>query len=150
MTTTIISILAVILLIIAVFLGKEMLKKFGFMKNFVQNSNQIVVWKYTGDRKPGMYNIVLHGKTSFCALVGIDFNIPLIKYSGFDHYAFLRSGENHTAVISTYLGKGAREFQFLVNTDTTVNPVTVTSSEEDQSLRPDSESKPHWYQRMGF
>ncbi|MFA6392008.1 MAG: hypothetical protein WCW66_04650 [Patescibacteria group bacterium] len=30
------------------------------------------------------------------------------------------------------------------------NPITITSSEADQSLRPDAVSKPHWYQRIGF
>ncbi|MFA6272164.1 MAG: hypothetical protein WC693_03575 [Patescibacteria group bacterium] len=127
-----------------------MLKKFSFVKNFVQHSNQAIVWKYSGDRKPGMYNIVLRGSVPFCTLVSFDLNIPIIRYSGFDCYAFVESSENHTAIVSTYLGKGAREFQFLVNTDTNINPIIITSSEEDQTLQPDSVSKPHWYQRVGL
>jgi hypothetical protein len=127
-----------------------MLKKFGFMKSFVQKSDQLVTWKYEGGRKPGMYNVVLRGKSPFSTLVGIDFNIKIIGFSGFDHYAYLESDQNSTAVISTYLGKGACNFHFLTNTNLTNNPITISSSEADQSLSPNAVSKPHWYQRMGF
>lgn len=145
-----ISILAVIFFIIAIFLGKEFLKKFGFMQNFIKNSDQMVVWKYIGDKKPGMCNIVLRGKMPFCALIGFELGIPMLKYSGFDYYGFVKSDKNSVAVISTYLGKNACEFQFFLNTNITNNPITITSDEKDQLLQPNSKSKPHYYQRIGF
>lgn len=150
MTLILISISALNFLAIALFLGSELLKKFGFMQSFVQCSNQTVEWKYIGDRKPGMYNIVLRGKTPFCALVGFKLHIPVLNYSGFDHYGFVKSDENNVAVISAYLGKGACEFQFFVNSDIKINQITITSSEEDQLLKPHSKFSPHWYQRFGF
>lgn len=150
MTFILISVSAIIFFVIALFLGSEFLRKFGFMRNFVQCSNQMVEWKYSGNRKPGMYNIVLRGKSPFCALIGFKLNIPILKYSGFDYYGFVKSGEDNVAVISTYLGKGVCEFQFFVNTDISVNQITATSSEEDQLLQPHSKSTPHWYQRLGF
>ena len=150
MMLILISILTVIFFITTIFLGKEFLKKFSFMKNFVQSSNQMVVWKYSGDKKPGMHNIVLRGKTPFCALIGFELGIPMLKYSGFDYFGFVKSGKNNIAVLSTYLGKNHCEFQFFLNTDITNNPIKITSNEEDQLLHPNSKSKPHWYQRIGF
>ena len=150
MTLIFISISAIIFFAIALFLGSEFLRKFGFMRSFIACSNQVVKWKYSGDRKPGMYNIVLHGKLPFCALIGFKLSIPILKYSGFDYYGFVKSGDDNVAVISTYLGKGACEFQFFANSDVSINQITVTSSEEDQLLEPHSKSTPHWYQRFGF
>ena len=145
-----ISILVVIFFTATVFLSKEFLKKFGFMRNFIKNSNHIVVWRYTGNKKPGMHNIVLRGKTPFCALIGFELGIPMLKYSGFDYFGFVKSDKNNVAVISTYLGKNACEFQFFVNTNIGNNPIAITSDEKDQLLQPNSISKPHWYQRIGF
>lgn len=145
-----ILILAIIFFAIAVFLGKELLKKFVFMRDFIQSSNQMVAWKYLGDRRSWMYNIVLRGKTPFCALVGFRLNILIFKYSGFDHYGFIKSNENNVAVISTYLSKSECEFQFLINTDIAINPIVATSSEEDQLIEADSKYPSHWWQRVGF
>lgn len=77
----------------SLFFGNELLKKFGFMQRFIQCSNQMIPWRYSGDRKPGMYNIVLRGKTPFCVLVGFQLRIPLLEYSGFDYYGFAQSKE---------------------------------------------------------
>ena len=150
MTLILVSVSAIIFFAIALFLGSEFLKKFGFMRSFIECSNQLVEWEYSGDRKPGMYNIVMRGNAPFCALIGFRLNIPILKYSGFDYYGFVKSGENNVAVISTYLGKGACKFQFFANSDVTINQITATSSEEDQLLQPHSKNTPHWYQRFGF
>lgn len=145
-------VLTVVFASVAGFLGSEFLKKFGFMRDFIKNSNQMVVWHYPGlkGNKPGMRNIVLRGSKPFCALVGFRFNIPVLGYSGFDYYGFVSSDGRGVAVISTYLGKGGCDFQFFVNTDLAHNPVTATSSEDDQQLQPQSVYPPHWYQRLSF
>lgn len=150
MLLVLILILAVIFISISFFLGREFLRKFSHMQDFIQHSNQIVAWKYEGDRKPGMYNIVLRGEKQFCALVGFELNIPVLKYSGFDYYGFAQSDENNVAVISTYLGKATREFQFFINMDINTNLIIATSSEDDQLLQPHLKFTPHWYQRFGF
>jgi len=145
-------VMTVVFASIAIFLGSEFLKKFGFMRDFIKDSNQMVVWYYQGpeDRKPGMYNIVLRGSKPFCALVGFKLNIPVLGYSGFDYYGFVRSDNHGVAVVSNYLGRGKCEFQFFVNTDLDINPITATASEDDQQLKPNSTYPPHWYQRLGF
>jgi len=141
---------AIVFALIAIFLGKELLKKFGFMRDFVNNSNQEVTWNYGGDDKPGMYNIVLRGEKPFCALVGFTLKIPFLGYEGFDYYGFVQSDQNGVAVISTYLGKGECEFRFFLNTDLEVDPVAVSSSDDDQELNPDSTYPPHWWQQLSF
>ena len=145
-------VLTVVFASVAIFLGSEFLKKFGFMRDFISNSNQMVVWHYRGaeDRKSDIRNIVLRGSKPFCVLVGFKLDIPILGYSGFDYYGFVRSDDQGVAVISTYLGKGECEFQFFVNTDVNHHPVTASSGEDDQQLQPHSVYPPHWYQRFGF
>ncbi len=145
-------VLTIVFTPIAIFLGVEFLKKFAFMRDFVQSSNQLVTWNYQGldDRKPGMRNIVLCGPKPFCALVGFRLDIPIVGYSGFDYYGFVRSDSRGVAVVSTWVGRGSCQFQFFVNTDLGVNPITATSSDDDQSLTPDATRPPHWYQKIGF
>ncbi|MFH1947500.1 MAG: hypothetical protein ABIJ23_05100 [Candidatus Magasanikbacteria bacterium] len=136
---------------IAIFLGREMLKKFGYMHSFVQSSNQLITWSYSGGRKSGMYNIVLRGPKNFSALVGFNLKIPVLGYSGYDYYGQVDSNQNGVAVISTYLGKGATEFQFLVSRDLEHCSIEVASGLFiDQELTPDVVYPPHWYQKLGF
>ena len=146
--------LTVIFLLTTVFLVKEMLKKFGFMKQFVENSNMLVSWKYQhldlGSQKPGMRNIVLRGQKPFSVLVGFRLDIPVLGHSGFDYYGFVSSNQDGVAVFSTYLGKGDCDFQFFVNTDLEENPITVTSTVADQDLVPYATYPPHWWQKLGF
>lgn len=146
LTTTI---LFIIFFLITLFLGKELLKKFRFLQYFGHDSHSLIIWNFAGDRKPGMYNIVLHGQAPFCALVGFQLTIPLLRYSGFDPFGFVRSDDTHRAVIVVYLGKAPRKFYFLINRDITTSPIEVTSSDEDQQLRVDARYSPHWWQRLG-
>lgn len=147
----IITLIAALSLLVASFLVREFLSKFSFMCKFVQSSNQTVSWKYERkSRNPGMYNIVLRGKRPFCALVGFRLDIPLLRYSGYDYYGFVRSNKNDVAVISTFMGRGERTFQFLVNADLNDSPITATSTEEDQSLVPTFVRTPHIHQRLGL
>ena len=89
-------ILIVVLALLVIFLGKEMLKKFGFMRDFVHNSNQLVSWSYQGGSQSGMRNIVLRSDNGrpFSALVGFGLNIPILGYSGFDYYGCVHSDEH--------------------------------------------------------
>lgn len=140
---------------VAIFLGTEFLKKFRFMEGFVANSQQMTFLLYKGtkaeqNKKPGMRNIVLRGSKPFCALVGFQLEIPLLKYSGFDYYGFVQSDEHGVAVISTYMGKGPCLFLFLVNMDLSYNTIEATSHDLDQNLKPNVTYPPHWYQRIGF
>lgn len=145
-------ILATLFALIANFLGLEFLKKFNFMRMFIKTSNQMVEWYHPGDkaRKPGMYNIVLRGQRPFSVLIGFNLKIAFLHHSGFDYYGFAQADEKNVIVISTYLGKKSCKFQFLMNTNLTHNLVTVTSSNEDQGLKPIISFPPHWYQRLGF
>ncbi|MBP6859150.1 MAG: hypothetical protein KBC69_00800 [Candidatus Magasanikbacteria bacterium] len=154
MTALIIVLVTLVLVFVplAIFLGREHLKKFGFMQDFVKRSDHLIVWRYEGSKEKGrMANIVLRSSKPFCALVGFKLSIPLVGYSGFDYYGRVWSDDRGVAVISTYLGKGACDFQFLVNMDVRTNPVEVSSSEDDQVLRADEVYPPHWYQKwLGF
>lgn len=140
-----------IFLLLSIFLGKELLKKFKFMQKFVHNSNQLIEWKYPGNEigKTGMRNIVLSGNKPFSVLVGFKLGIPLLKYSGFDYYGFVKS-DNNIAVFSTYLGQNPSVFQLLISTNLNENPITVSSTDDDQKLTPQATYKPHWFQRIGF
>lgn len=151
---TVLTITTILLLILSWFLGTEMLKKFGFMGRFVRKADQIVIsWYYAGKktgRKPGMYNIVLRGKQSFSTLIGFKLEIPFSKGEKFDCYGEVTSDEHGVAVISTYLGNGAVEFQFVVSGELRHNSIEVTSTDADQRLEPHVKYPPHWYQRIGF
>jgi hypothetical protein len=152
--TVLLVVLVTALTILSGFLGKEFLKKFAFMRDFIKTSNQSLSWYYQGDRKPGMYTIVLRAKKPFSALVGFRLDIPILGYSGFDYYGFVQARQQvdgqYVAVVSTYMAGGEVEFQFFVNSDLGVNPINVSSSDEDQSLTPGATFPPHLYQRIGF
>ena len=142
----VLSILAIAFFFIALFLGKEMMKKFGFMNTFIENSGQLFEYRFPGQEKPDMGNIVLVAKKPFTALVGFRLEVPLFG-KGFDYYGVVKSGEDGTAVISTFLGKKPVCFQFFTNTDN--NPVTIYGGDYDH-YEPDAVFPPHWYQRLGF
>ncbi len=146
----ILDVLCVLFATSAIFLGLEFKKKFGFMANFARNSNQLLIWKSWGSKKPGMHNIILRGNRPFCALVGFQLNVPMFGMSGFDYYGFVKSNDQGVAVISTYIGKGECEFLFFVNTDLNHNSVVASSTERDQLHTPDVTYPPHWWQRLGI
>ncbi len=146
-------VLTFVFFFIAVFLGSQHLKKFYHMQDFIESSNSLVSWYYPGPKtgKGGMRNIVLHGKEPFSILVGFRLEIPLLGFSGFDHVGFASSNSNGLIVISQYLGRRPYWCQYMANTDLCNNPVTVTSTEEDQRLIPTNVYPPHWYQKhLGF
>jgi hypothetical protein len=70
------------------------------MKDFIGYSNNMVAWKSEGDRKNGMYNIVLRGEKPFCALIGFKMVFPIVGYIGYDYYGFVKADSNNIAVVS--------------------------------------------------
>ncbi len=102
-----------------------------------------------------MRNIVLKSQNGkpFRALVAFHFDMPIVGELGsIDPYGFVRSHHNGgIAVISTYMGNGAADFVFLViHPDGSAADVAATSTEADQSLKPDAVYPPHWFQTIGI
>ncbi len=142
MITTII--IAIIGWGIAIFLGKEMRKKFRFHYLFCMiNVRQVAFHRYMGSEKREMRNIVLRASGPFSALIGFQFG-----KDGIDFYGFCKSDQNGIMVISTYLGKGPCQFIFLCDVDTHIYNMRTSSTEEDQKLTPQATFPPHWWQRF--
>ena len=141
-----------LLLLAVIFLVKEFLKKFKYMNKFIRNSKNLIVWNYGGNTSPGLglRKIALRGQKEFSILVGFELGIPLLDYSGFDYYGYVKSDRNNMVVFETYLGKNSSRFQFLCSTNLNDNPIAVSCSEKDQSLKPQASFPPHWFQRLGF
>lgn len=145
-----------LLLPLAWFFGTELLKKFNFMRQFIENTDHLVTYKWPGcfdidiDRSPGMGNIVIRANQPFVALVGFRLSIPLIGYTGFDHFGFVASDQCGMAIFSTYLGRSPVDFQFLLSVDVSESEAKPRSSRDDQRLIPTATFPPHWYQRIGF
>jgi hypothetical protein len=142
------------------FLGKEMFKKFRFMRDFVNNSRSLLELNYEGAKEygwdKGMRNIVIRAKEPFSVLVGFELTAPVFG-TGFDYYGFtnarrLENGINdeYVAVISTYLGNGPCLFQFFLNCDAVTTDARVSTTDDDQKLKPAVVYPPHLYQRLGF
>ncbi|MDD2758580.1 MAG: hypothetical protein PHD72_04445 [Patescibacteria group bacterium] len=146
---------------LALFLGKEMFKKFRFMKQFVGRSASLLEFDFQGVRehgwKRGMRNIVIRWDKSFSVLVGFELTIPIFG-TGFDYYGQTdarKEGDEWVAVISTYLGRGPCRFQFFLNREKGINYIghpypSVSSYDTDQTLAPSAVYPPHFFQRLGF
>lgn len=179
---TTLSILTIIGLSATIFLGKEILKKF-FIRNdgYVARIQRLVIWNYLGGKtvKPRMRKVVLKSQTGnpFIALIGFRLNIegplwhwlkPLAgelgkeagnRFSGFDYYARVKSGDDGIAVFETWLGHNAVEFIFEVSTDQQTHDneslneaalqVAVTVDDNDPHVAV-IKCQPHWWQRLGF
>ena len=171
----ILFILTIIGLSATIFLGKEILKKF-FMRNdsYVERIQRLVIWNYLGgkDVKPRMRKIVLKNRTNepFITLIGFRLTIegplwrwlkPLAgelgkeagnRFSGFDYYARVKSGDDGVAVFETWLGRNACEFIFEVTTqqqESATLEVTVSVDDSDPHVAL-IKCQPHWWQRLGF
>lgn len=146
----------IIIVSFAVFLAKELLQKFWLADQFLSRSSQVAIYEYPGAKKnghaPGMRNILLQGSRPFCALVGFEIRIPLLKYIGYDHYGFACSDENGVMVIRTYLGNKPVKFKFLADTDAKEHPLAIFSTDKEQGLDvlKSNVFKPHWWQRIGI
>lgn len=146
--------------ITVLFLGNEMKKKFRFMRDFVANSRSLLEFNYRGAREhgkeKGMHNVVIRAKTPFSVLVGFELTVPVLG-SGFDYYGFanalrMENGaiDEYVAVISTYLGNGPCLFQFFLNCDVIGTDARVSSTDDDQKLKPVVTYPPHLIQKLGF
>ena len=125
-------------------------KKFGFNDEWATHSGRIVNYFYPGPkqfgRKPAMRNIVLRGNRPFVSYVSMRWSIAG-KDWGIDHYGTIRSDEHGVAVVNTFFGYGEVKFIFVPNVEA---GVIATSTDEDQSLKPDAIYPPHFVQKIGL
>lgn len=141
--------LCIILGATCVFLGQEMMKKFGFFQAFIKSSNQMITLDYQGDKNPGMHNIMFWAKKPFTVLVGFHLDIPFFG-KGFDYYGYAKSNDHGILVVSTYMGRQPVRFMFYANCDQDLNPITVSALDNYSDLKPHITYPPHWWQKLGF
>lgn len=147
---------SVILLIISIFLGKELLKKFKFHDSFTSSNGYIQNIKYywigTTD-KPRMRNIILKGNKPFKVLIGFKLEIALLKFEGTDWFGLSTAKRaqdgNYYSVISTWMGRNDSEFHLLTNSNFKNNIIKIVQVKKI-NLKPDVACLPHWYQKIGF
>ncbi len=141
---------------INVFLIKEALKKFNFMRLLIRDGDcYSVLWHYPGAQEakhvPGMRTVVLRSTSYFSALIGFRLDIKARDYAGYNPYGFVKAepdGDSWKVVISTYCGTDPKDFIFMFGPKRT--NVTVTSEEVDQQETPRVVYPPHWWQRWGI
>jgi hypothetical protein len=145
--------LSVALAVTTLFLGREIMMKFRFMRNFLAMSHRNTVeLYYSGDiEKPGMHKIRLMGRQGFSVLIGFELTVPLFG-TGFDYFGFANSVPTHLAekgqelVIELYLGRGPVHFKFFTNRE--APDITAEIIHED--VEANVVYQPHWYQTLGF
>ncbi len=149
---TIILLFLLIALVTTVFLAKELVKKFKFLKNYTDDNKNKIQWHYLGSATeelvPGMQTIVLSvpGGKKFSALIAFELELPFGN-KGVDQFGYLYS-KGGVIAFSTYLGKGECNFIFLING---VNAVEVKNSIDlTGEHKPTQTYPPHWWQRLGF
>jgi len=152
----VIVVLAVIFFFIALFLGKEMLRKFRRHDQFVASEGFLkkLVFYWKGNKEKGMRNICLEANSPFKVLVGFKLVIPFLNFEGTDWYeggeSIIKSGR-HYAIISTFMWKKPKEFRFLINSpDPNIKISIVLSQSATAKLEPNIVSSPHLYQKLGF
>jgi len=139
----------------AIFLGKEMLKKFRLLDRFTDKEGYIrkVVFHWPGSKRKGMQNIVLEADCPFQVLVGFKLEIPLLHFAGTDWFGVCSSRRDRGtdyAVISTFLWKKPVEFRFLINSlNPEIHVRTVPPNFTTAHLEPTAVCPPHFYQRLG-
>ncbi len=151
-------IFALIFLVVAIFLGKEMVKKFRFMKGFIDTcpDHQRLVWNYPGsagvNMKPGMHTVVLRNASGkdFSVLLTFRLELPF-GFHGVDQFGYLKS-RGGVIAFSTYLGKGAYNFIFMINSlELGCPPPQVGKFLDHEGVyTPQKRYSPHWWQRLGF
>jgi len=149
----VLSIAAIVGFTIALFLGKEMMKKFNYMQQFIAaNPRKLVEFTWMGGKNvlPCMRNIRLTSDKPFRALVGFHLSVPFIG-SGFDYYGYVESrkiGEcMYEAVVQTWMGKGKTQFQFVC----TEENIKATCDFQDQLIKwVSAVYPPHPWQKFGF
>jgi hypothetical protein len=137
----------IIFIITSIFLAKELLKKFRFMKSFFQSCPYTTSRHYDGKRNPGMYTIVLKSNQEFSVLIGFHIHIKLLWHHGYDPFGYVASTDKK-AVISLFLGKEPLDIQFFTSVDP--KDITISSTQKDQHIPVDVTYPPHRRQRLWF
>jgi len=145
-------IIAVILLAGAIFLVKELVKKFRTLENHVEHSERAVFFSWSGSKrtgfKRGMYDLVVSPDTlssPWGATVYVE--EPVGKGSGMDPFAYLpyRTGRR---VIRLWLGRSAVRIWFVP--DGNARLMRIERVLVGEAGEADVVSKPHWWQRLGI
>lgn len=154
--TVVLIIFIVIFFSLSLFLGKEIMKKFGFMYQFAADSKQLLTYNFPGAKKsgfkPGMRKITIRWDRHFSVLVGFHLSIPFFG-KGLDYYGFARSvggGDECWLDISTYLGNRPVEFLFFLNKEMTVKQPEIYIGDFDPRVPKSQTYPPHLWQRLGF
>ena len=151
----------IVFLSLAVFLGKEILKKFRLFDQFmteqsISSSGYIkkVYFDWTGEKKKGMRNIALEADCPFKVLVGFRLKIPLLHFEGTDWFGVGSSKRDRGTdyvIISTFLWKKPVEFCFYIKSlNPEVHVKVVPPQFATAKLKADIVCPPHIYQRLGF
>lgn len=158
MLTIILSFLLLVVLVVFIFRAKERVKKFGYLKGYIDTcpDQQRLVWNYPGsvvvDIKQGMHTVVLRNASGkdFSVLLTFRLELPF-GFHGIDQFGYLKSSEG-VVVFSTYLGKGACNFIFMVNSlELGCPPPQVGKFLDHEGIYvPQKRYPPHWWQRLGF
>ena len=151
----ILAVITVILFATAVFLSKELLKKFKFHDQFTESEGylQKISHFWPGGQPKAMRKIALQSNQPFKVLIGFKLIIPLINFEGTDWYGFIKAEQSPDgkwlAVFSAYLGKTPIETRMLVNKPDPGEDVQIMSGEATRNLQPQAIYPPHLYQRLG-
>lgn len=154
---TALSVLLAIFVVIAAFLAKEMLKKFGFQKAYVESApDHLVQYRFPGAKAtghaPGMRNIILRSHEHFSLLIGFELTVGTAV--GFDHFGFAHAKAHkkgyYEVIVCTYMGNAPVAFQFLSNKSNVDARVEIDVSEQAQFEAPHQVFEPHWWQTLGF
>lgn len=131
-------------------------------KRFAEGNASVIAWEYPGSEamgiKPGMHNVVLFSegpfwgndtsmpttKAPFKVQVGRLLDIWFFTISGLDYFKEGTAQNPNSFVLSTYLGKKPVSFRFQTNSSTSVK---VTSTLEEQHMKPDVICLPHFWQK---
>ncbi len=140
------AILGMVFTPIAIFLGKELVKKFHDLHLFARSSKLKHEWIHPGTESPGMRNIAIFCNEPFRALICFKLKLPWLPI-GLDWYGMVKSNQACVAVFSTFLGRGVCHFRFLVNTSADVQ---ISADDMAQKLTPTATFPPHWWQRLGI
>lgn len=144
----VLSCTTVFFFLFALFCGTELLKKFTYMRKFVDRSGQLLTYSLKEDRSRDrkMRTIVFQaeGPQPFTILVG--FRFPYGER--WDWYGYVEAKDGRAA-ISTFIGKGGCEFQFLIG-GAHPNQIVVFMADEGADQAIDATYPPHFFQRLGM
>lgn len=141
----------IIILILGVlggFFAKELIKKFGFWKEFERHYSYKKSWHYQGNRKPGMYTLRISSTSEFAWVFGFDFSFWKFRNIGFDVFWYVESKSDKKVDINLFLWDWWVELKFLFTT----HAIDDISFEILESVvqNPDYVFYPHWWQRLGL